>query len=180
MPLTVAQEVYSGPPGHRRHARQPFDMADATVAVPTDPETEPEAIADAQRRDVSRAWQKERGHNLPRTIEAAVALISEEVLLDAWTVRQRLRELGYEVNEPVRAKNAERKKLSVLLEEELRRGGPGTTAELRGRLGYQKCRGSYIGLCLSNLLHNGRVRVVGRSASADKRRGGKPIFGIVT
>lgn len=64
------------------------DMGSAVVRRPVDPETEPEAIADDQRRDVARAY---------RQWGLDVAMISESVDLDRWIVTRRLSELGVEV-----------------------------------------------------------------------------------
>lgn len=147
-----------------------------TVVAPADPETEPEQITADQRRDVSRAWRLFRG--VPDADR--VALVSDEVLLDAWTVRRRLRELGHEVPEPERPDRvpvSTRVTVEELVLAALA-GGPGTPPELAGRIG-RPGDTSWVGRVLRSLAAFGKARVVGHKVRSDKKCLSNPVYAKV-
>lgn len=178
MPRT-AHSLFTGsglakPARFDRTTNVTMEMDELVVVRPTDPETEPDAIAADQRRDVVRAWR-----DTPRTLatEERVALVSEEVYLHPWIVRRRLREAGYDVPDVARPPSPKPRIEDVLLAE-LRRGGKGTTAQLMRRAGLPACNGGWAVKVMQHLCMKHVVYIVARTTYGNGRRT-TPVYAVV-
>lgn len=152
------------------------DPSLVTVVAPTDPETEPAAIAADQRRDVAREWRR-----LWRVkdIAARMQLVSEAVLLDQWTVRRRLKELGHlgpDTDGAKAAKWAAKKALDGAVLAELERGGPGTYLDINARMGRPADGRSHVRRTLFALCARGRARVSGQVPAPKAYKGQLSIY----
>ncbi len=151
------------------YERAPSFVDEVTVIVPDDEETSPNAISERQRADVLRAW---RGWGTFRPAAERVQLVSDEVILDVWTVTRRLREAGVTDlpavtisqtdKNGVRAKRQPREKVLAAL----KRAGRATIPALMEATGFDRPLVAHV---LDLLETTGGVRRCGRTAGEGTR-----------